>query len=115
MCLGDAMATPSMPARELAWGERFKLRASTIVWFVLALAFLLGLPVLLEVHVLLVLAVAALALLLAFPGAWLVRRIFSGQRRQRWAWSYLKAFLGLVLRSRRSSPPRFTTLFCALT
>lgn len=90
------MATPSMPAKELAWGERFKLRVSTIVWFVLALAFLLGLPVLLEVHVLLVSAVAALALLLAFPGAWLVRRIFSGQRRQRWAWSYLKAFLGLV-------------------
>lgn len=90
------MATPSTPVRELAWGERFRLRVSTIVWFVLALAFLLGLPVLLDVHVLLVAAVALLAPILAFPVAWLMRRIFAGQRRQRWGWSYLKAFLGLA-------------------
>lgn len=90
------MAIPSTPAKNLAWGERLKLRVSTIVWFLLAAGFLLGLPVLLDVHVLLLVAVVVLALLLAFPAAWLVRRIFAGQRRQRRLWSYIKAFLALV-------------------
>ncbi|MET0437381.1 MAG: hypothetical protein ABW043_07800 [Devosia sp.] len=78
------------------WGERLKLRVSTIVWFLLALAFVLGLPVLLDVHVLLLVAIAFLALLLAFPFAWFVRLIFGGQRRQPWGWSFAKAFLALV-------------------
>lgn len=90
------MAIPSTPANSLAWGERFKLRLSTIVWFILALGFLLGLPVLLDVHVLLVVAIVLLALILAFPTAWLVRRLFAGQRRQRWLWSYIKAVLALA-------------------
>lgn len=90
------MAIPSTPANSLAWGERLKLRVSAIVWFLLALGFLLGLPVVLDVHVLLLPAVVLLALLLALPFAWLVRRIFAGQRRQRRVWSYIKALLVMV-------------------
>lgn len=90
------MAIASTSTKSLAWGERFKLRLSTIIWFLLGVGFLLGLPVLLDVHVLLLVAVVVLALLLAFPAAWLVRRVFAGQRRQNRLWSYIKAFLALV-------------------
>lgn len=90
------MAIPSTPAKSLASGERLKLRVSTIVWFLLALGFLLGLPVVLDVHVLLLVGIGVLALILAFPAAWLVRRLFAGQRRQQRLWSYIKAVLALV-------------------
>lgn len=87
----DAPIAPN----ENGWGARLKLRLSAILWFVLGLAFLLALPVLLDVSVLVVVGLAVLALLLAFPAAWLVRRLFFGQRRQRWWTSYLMAFVAL--------------------
>lgn len=74
-----------------AGSERFKLRLSAILWFLLFLGFLLGLPVLIEASPWILLGVVVLALLLAFPIAWLVRRCFSGQRRQHWRTSYFKA------------------------
>ena len=52
------------------WGERFKLRLSAIVWFLLGAGFLLSLPVLLDISVLAVLAVLSLALVLCLPAAW---------------------------------------------
>lgn len=90
------MAILSAPTTNLGWGERLKLRLSAIVWFLLTLGFLLGLPVLLDVHVLLLAGVVLLALILAFPAAWLVRRLFAGQRRQSRLWSNIKAFLALA-------------------
>lgn len=77
-------------------GERFKLRLSAIVWFLLGAGFLLSLPVLLDISWLLVLAVAALALIVSLPGAWLMRKMFSRQRRQSWLTSIAKAFLALL-------------------
>lgn len=76
--------------------ETFRLRLSAVIWFVLGLGFLLGLPILIDAHILAVVGVAILALLLAFPAAWLVRRLFAGQRALRWLTSYLKAFVGLL-------------------
>ena len=78
------------------WGERFKLRLSAIVWFLLGAGFLLSLPVLLDISVLAVLAVLALALLLCLPAAWLVRALFRGQRVRSWWGSIAKAFAALV-------------------
>lgn len=77
-------------------GQRFKLRVSAIVWFVLAVGFLLSLPVLIDVSWLVLLAVAVIALVLAVPGAWIVRAVFRGQRLQSWLASLAKAFLALL-------------------
>lgn len=76
--------------------ERFKLRFSAIAWFLLLVGFLLGLPVLLEASPWIVLGLAVLALLPAFPIAWLVRRGFPGQRRQHRRTSYLKAAIATL-------------------
>lgn len=78
------------------WGERFKLRLSAIIWFVLAAGFLLALPVLIDVSWLVVLGLSVLALILALPGAWLVRKLFAGQRIQSFFSSVAKAFFALL-------------------
>lgn len=76
--------------------ERFKLRLSAIAWFLLFIAFLLGLPVLFGAWAWIPLVVVVLALLLAIPVAWIVRMLFSGQRRQCWRTSYFKAAAGTL-------------------
>ncbi|MCR6670400.1 hypothetical protein [Devosia ginsengisoli] len=76
--------------------DRFKLRLSAIIWFLLLIGFLLGLPVLIEASIWIVAGVIVLALLLAFPVAWIVRRLFSGQRRQHWRTSYIKAAIAIL-------------------
>jgi len=86
----------SAPSRTATSGERLKLRLSTIVWFVLFIGFLLGLPVLLDIGWWALAIAAGLALVLALPAAWLTRKIFSGQRRQHWRTSYFKAFLAVL-------------------
>ncbi|MGB3337828.1 MAG: hypothetical protein WBA73_11675 [Devosia sp.] len=87
---GRAHASP------VSRGERFKLRLSAIVWFLLGAGFLLALPVLLDISVLAVLAVAAVALMLCVAAAWLVRALFRGQRLQSWFASIAKAFVALL-------------------
>jgi hypothetical protein len=77
-------------------GERFRLRLSAIIWFVLLAGFLLALPVLIGVSWLVVLGVVAAALILAFPGAWLVRKLFRHQRVQAFFTSFAKAFVALL-------------------
>jgi len=76
---------------------RWRLRISAVVWFVLLVGFLLCLPVLLEASWVIVAALAVLALVLAFPASWAVRRLFRGQRDQRFRTSYLKAFLAAFM------------------
>lgn len=84
------------PVGRISGGEKFRLRLSAVVWFVFGLGFLLGLPILIDAHILAVVAVVALALVLAFPVAWLMRRLFRNQRAQKWRTSYLKAAVGLI-------------------
>ena len=91
-----ARMTDASTAVEGHWRDRFKLRVSAIAWFVLALGFLLALPVMLDISVLVVLGVAAIALVLALPAAWLVRGLFRGQRLQSFRTSFAKAFLALL-------------------
>lgn len=86
---------PANTAPLVGWGERLKLRVGTIVWFLLVVCLLLSLPVLFDIHWLAVLAVAVLALLLAAPIAWLVRRLFAGQRRSAPLTTYLKSILAV--------------------
>lgn len=76
--------------------DRWKLRLSAIVWFILLAGFLLALPILIDISWLAVLAVAAIALVLCFPVAWLVRLIFPRQRMQKLRTSIAKAFAALL-------------------
>lgn len=96
--------------------ERFKLRLSAIAWFLLFIGFLLGLPVLVEAWIWMPLIVVVVALLLAFPVAWIVRKLFSGQRRQRWWTSYAKAAVGTLfaLTTLLAAPIYFLALRTAL-
>lgn len=56
----------------------WRIRAHAIFWFVLAGAFVLGLPVLLGWGSWLPVAVVVAAALLALPSAWLARKLFAG-------------------------------------
>jgi len=79
-----------------SWVEAFRLRFSGIVWFVIGLGFLLALPVMLDVSVWAVVAVAAVALVLALPVALIARWLSKRQRATRPLTSYLKAALALL-------------------
>jgi hypothetical protein len=78
------------------FGYRFKLRLSAVAWFVLATGFLLALPVMIDITWCVVAGVVLLAALLAILVAWIMRLLFRGQRQQRVATSYLKAWVGLT-------------------
>ncbi len=76
--------------------ERIKLRLGTIAWFLAVIVLLLSLPVLFDIGWIAVLAAVLVAIVLALPVAWLVRRLFAGQRMERWSHVYLKAILGTL-------------------
>lgn len=80
----------------VSFGTRWKLRISAVLWFLLLAGFLLGVPVLLEVSWLVVAGLVVLALVLGLIVAWLIRLVFSGQRRQSFLASYVKAVLGTL-------------------
>ena len=103
------VAAPAAIGGSMKW----KLRVSAVVWFLLGAAFLLAVPVLFDVSPLVPLGVAVVALILAFPGAWLVRRLFAGQRRQGFVWSFVKAALALlfVLSIALAAPIYFLALY----
>lgn len=87
----DTVATPAIAAF-----ERWKLRIGTIAWFLLGLGLLLGLPVVLDVAWWAFAILAVLALVLAFPIWWIIRRIFPGQRRRGRAGGYFKTAFALL-------------------
>jgi hypothetical protein len=91
-----SMTDTTGAAQPGSWGARFKLRLSAIIWFILAAAFLLSLPVLLDISWLVVAGIAIVALILMFPAAWLTRLLFRGQRQQHWRTSLFKAWLALL-------------------
>ena len=80
----------------IGWTERFKLRASAVIWFLLGAGFLLSLPLLLDISYWAIIGLAGIALVLCLPAAWLIRRLFRGQRSGSWAGSLFKAFLGIL-------------------
>jgi hypothetical protein len=86
----------------VGWGDKLKLRVSAVVWFLLLAGFLLALPVLADISIWVPVLLAVVALLLAFPAAWIVRMTFRGQRAQSWwtsltkAWAALLFLLGIV-------------------
>lgn len=95
--LGASVEGISAPGAATATGtERMKLRLSAIVWFVLFGAFLFSLPILFGAWTWILPLAAIAALLLAFPIAWIVRKLFSGQRRHGWWISYIKAAAGTL-------------------
>lgn len=77
-------------------GERLKLRIGMVFWVVGVLGLLLGLPVLVDIGWWAMAVAVVLALIIAFPVAWVVRRLFAGQGHLRPAVSYFKAFAGTV-------------------
>ena len=90
------MSASDVPGNRPLGHDRIKLRISAILWFLLAAGFLLSLPVLLEISWMALVALAIVALVLAFPVAWLTRRFFAGQRAQHWRTSLFKAFAVLL-------------------
>ena len=90
------MATDSAIRHDIDRGERLKLRLGTIAWFLALIGLLLGLPVLLDLGWWALAAAIALALLLALPIWWLVRRLFARQRLRRWISGYAATTLAVV-------------------
>ena len=71
------------------------IRLSTLLWAVLLLCFLAGLPVLLGATWLSLPALLLFAALLALPLAWLWRRIWRPARARRWSGTWLRGSVGL--------------------
>ncbi len=71
------------------------IRLSTLLWAVLLLCFLAGLPVLMGATWLSLPALLLLAALLALPLAWLWRRIWRPARARRWSGTWLRGSVGL--------------------
>jgi hypothetical protein len=76
--------------------EQFKLRLGTIAWFLAAVGLLLSFPVLVDIGWIAIVGAVLLASVLAFPVAWLVRKVFAGQRLQRWWHVYSKSVVGTL-------------------
>ena len=75
----------------------WRIRLQTVFWFVLAGAFLLGLPILLGWGWWLPLALAALAALLAVPTAWLLRKFSAAAARRSFGAGWMRAATGWTL------------------
>ena len=71
------------------------IRLSTLLWAVLLLCFLAGLPVLMGATWLSLPALLLIAALLALPLAWLWRRIWRPARARRWSGTWLRGSVGL--------------------
>ncbi len=88
------MAATSLPGGSPAT-RTLAIRLSTLLWAVLLLCFLAGLPVLLGATWLSLLALLLFAALLALPLAWLWRRIWRPARERRWSGTWLRGSVGL--------------------
>lgn len=76
-------------------GSTWAIRLSTLLWALLALCFLAGVPVLLGATWLSLPALWLLAALLALPLAWLWRRVWRPSRARRWWGTWLRGSTGL--------------------
>jgi hypothetical protein len=87
----SSVANPASqaPASELA------LRVSTLLWALLALCFLAGVPVLLGATWVALPVLLVIAALLALPLAWLWRRMWRPSRARPWAGTWLRSSTGL--------------------
>lgn len=85
--------TPISSASHGQW----RVRLQTVFWFVLAGAFLLGLPILLGWGWWLPLALLAIAALLAVPSVWLLRKISPAAARRSSGASWARAAAGWTL------------------
>lgn len=85
--------TPISSASRGQW----RVRLQTVFWFVLAGAFLLGLPILLGWGWWLPLALLAIAALLAVPSVWLLRKISPAAARRSSGTSWARAAAGWTL------------------
>ena len=81
----------ALPAPAGTWA----IRASTLLWGVLVLGFLAGLPVLVGATWLTLPALLLLAALLALPLAWLWRRIWRPARARRGSGTWLRGSIGI--------------------
>ena len=76
-------------------GSTWAIRLSTLLWALLALCFLAGVPVLLGATWLSLPALWLLAALLALPLVWLWRRVWRPSRARRWWGTWLRGSTGL--------------------
>jgi len=90
------MATNDANRYEIGRGERLKLRVGTIAWFLAIIGLLLSLPILLDLGWWALAAAIVLALLLALPIWWLVRRLFARQHLRRWFSGYFATTLAVL-------------------
>lgn len=86
-----ATTAPPPPAPAGTWA----IRLSTLLWAALALCFLAALPVLLAASWLALPALLLPAALLAWPLAWLWRRLWRPARARPWSGSWLRGSAGL--------------------
>ncbi len=89
------MATAAAPPANGTVPSTLVIRLSTLLWAVLLLCFLGGLPVLLGATWLSLPALLLIAALLALPLAWLWRRIWHPARTRRWSGTWLRGSVGL--------------------
>lgn len=89
----NASNVASAPSPPVA--STLSIRLSTLLWAVLVLCFLAGLPVLLAVTWLALPPLLLFAALLALPLAWLWRRIWPPARRRPWSVTWLRGSTGL--------------------
>lgn len=75
----------------------WRLRLQTIIWFVLFVAFLLGLPILLGWGYDLLALLVLVAAVLAIASTWLLRRLFTAPVSRSFALLWLRSLLGWTL------------------
>lgn len=74
----------------------WKIRLSTIVWFVLGLGFLLSLPIIFGWAPWVFTVVLVFAVVLAIPTAWITRAIFAGDRQRSFAICWIRSTVAWV-------------------
>lgn len=76
-----------------ASSELWRIRISAILWFLLIVGTLLSLPLLFDAGWWAVLILAAIAIVLALPIAWIMRRLSARQRSEAWRVSLIESAL----------------------
>jgi len=71
--------------------QEWKIRFATVIWFVLALGFLLALPVIFDWAAWVFVVVLAVAGVVAVPTAWIRRVVFNRDRQHTFRWRWLRS------------------------
>jgi hypothetical protein len=93
--LARSPCNQSAEVSRLGFIDQLKLRAGSIIWFVLALGFLASLPVIFGWDTWVFLALLVVAALFAVPVAWLVRRMFHPNGNRSFLAHWIKAGVAL--------------------